>query len=162
MLSCSKDGKITPNKLVEQLSAQMKTKYTMIYHLFMKKMERGRMTSEEMSTIEEGKKYWESLQSTATDLAVEIPSKTRAERNRSLVSKFSSSLEGSKTPKKEKGGLNKLTTESIGPFPSLKQKTAKASYIITTGAINRTLRSQSKPDQDSLLENENSPIFSTL
>lgn len=160
MLCCSKDSKITPSKLIEHISSNAKNKHTMSYYLFVKKAEKARLTPEEKSLIAEGKKYWESLQSTATDLALEIPPMPVFDRKRSLASRFSSSLEGSKTPQKENSIFPRLNQDSlhgsVGPTAPAKQP--RLNFTLNQS---KSFRSKSKPNQESLLENEESPIFST-
>lgn len=55
-------------KLASMIKGLQKNKYTMTYHLYLKKSEGGRLTSEEKSIIAEGQKDWETLQSTSVDL----------------------------------------------------------------------------------------------
>ena len=160
MLCCSKDPKVSPSKLIEIITSRTKNKLSMTYYLFVKKADKARLTPEEKSLIAEGKKYWDTLQSTATDLALDIPPMPVFDRKRSLASRFSSSLEGSKTPQKDKSIFPKLHQDSlqgsVGPVATSKQPN-----LNFTLKQSKSFRSKSKPNQESLLENEASPIFST-
>lgn len=161
MLCCARDPKVSPTALIEHLGSRAKNKHTMSYYLFVKKAEKARLTPEEKALVAEGKKYWDSLQSTATDLALEIPPMPVFDRKRSLASRFSSSLEGSKTPQKDRSIFPRLQQDSlhgsVGPLPASKPQ-PRLNFTLKES---KSFRSKSKPNQESLLENEESPIFNT-
>ena len=174
MLCCARDPKVSPAALIEHLASRAKNKHTMSYYLFVKKAEKARLTAEEKALVAEGKKYWDSLQSTATDLALEIPPMPVFDRKRSLASRFSSSLEGARTPQRDQTIFPRLQQDalrgSVGPLAGhskLHQQQQGQGQAQGQARLNfsleqsRSFRSKSKPNQESLLEHEESPIFST-
>lgn len=154
---------LSVTKLLEMLRKKQKNKYTMVYFLFLKKCEQNRLTSDEKKIISDNEKYWEGLQSTASDLVIE--QKKSTSKGRSIVTKKNKLSELFASSKGKPSSILK-TNVTIDSIERSMERAAKDESSLERSTDSEVIKKKktfniSRFKEGSVFDRESGPIFNT-